>query len=80
MVNKMQIIFNPIQAQTFRYDYFMKRKQEKENKLREIYNYISDNNLQKKNSKISKKFFWSKKKKIIRMFNLRRSNVSSGIN
>ena len=63
MVIKMQIIFNPIQAQTFRYDYFMKRKQEKENKLREIYNYISDNNLQKKNSKISKKFFWLKEEK-----------------
>ena len=26
MVNKMQIIFNPIQAQSFRYDYFIKRK------------------------------------------------------
>ena len=43
MVIKIQIIFNPIQAQAFRYDYFMKRKQEKENKLREVYNYISDN-------------------------------------
>ena len=50
MVNKMQIIFNPIQAQAFRYDYFMKRKQQKvkENKFREIYNYNSDNNIQKK--------------------------------
>ena len=50
MVIKMQIIFNPIQAQTFRYDYFMKRKQQKvkENKFREIYNYNSDNNIQKK--------------------------------
>ena len=43
MVNKIQIIFNHIQAQAFRYDYFMKRKQEKENKLRDVYNYISDN-------------------------------------
>ena len=43
MVIKIQIIFTPIQAQAFRYDYFMKRKQEKENKLREVYNYISDN-------------------------------------
>ena len=80
MVIKMQIIFNPIQAQTFRYDYFMKRKQEKENKLREIYNYISDNNLQKKIRKSARNFFGSRKKKIIRTFKPRRSNVSSGIN
>jgi len=32
-------------AQAFHHDYFMKRKQEKENKLRDVYNYINDNKI-----------------------------------
>ena len=45
MVNKYHKIIFKIQAQAFHHDYFMKRKQEKENKLRDVYNYINDNKI-----------------------------------
>ena len=49
MVIKYHINFFIKQATAFRHDYFTKRKQEKENKLREVYNYINDNKVMTQN-------------------------------
>ena len=40
--NQFQNYFYILQAQAFRYDVFTKKKQENENKLRDVYNYIND--------------------------------------
>ena len=49
MVIKYHILIFIKQATAFRHDYFTKRKQEKENKLREVYNYINDNKVMTQN-------------------------------
>ena len=49
MVIKYRILIFIKQATAFRHDYFTKRKQEKENKLREVYNYINDNKVMTQN-------------------------------
>ena len=49
MVIKYHLNFSLSQATAFRHDYFVKRKQEKENKLRDVYNYINDNKVMAQN-------------------------------
>ena len=49
MVIKYHILIFIKQATASRHDYFTKRKQEKENKLREVYNYINDNKVMTQN-------------------------------
>ena len=49
MVSIYHILISKKQAQAFHHDFFMKRKQEKENKLRDVYNYINDNKIMTQN-------------------------------